>query len=116
LVQRDEKRVIICLNARKANKLTTPDRAKVPPLQMVLQRFHGASYILSQDLRSKFLQIPLEESSRKWAAFQFQNKVYQFTCVPYGLRNSHNAFIRAFQSVLGADASEYVLHYVNNSS
>jgi hypothetical protein len=91
-----------------------PDRAKVPPVQMLLQRFHGASCISTQDLSSAFLQTPLEESPRKSTAFQFQKKVYQFTRVPYGFRNSLRAFIRAFQSVLGADTSEYALHYVDD--
>jgi len=92
----------------------TPDRAKVPPMQMLLQRFHGASYISTLDLSSAFLQIPLEESPRKWTAFQFQNKVYQFTGVKYGFRNSLSAFIRTLQSVLGTDTSEYALHYVDD--
>jgi hypothetical protein len=112
LVQRDGKRVRVCLDAREANKFMTPDRAQVPPMQMLLQRFHGVNYeyISTLDLSSAFLQIPLEKTSRKWTAFQFQKKVYQFTRVPYGLRNSLTAFIRALQSVLGADTSEYALH------
>ena len=101
LVQRDGKRVRTCLDAREANKFMTPDRATVPPIRMLLQRFHGASYISTLDLSSTFLQIPLERTSRKWTGFQFQNKVYQFTRVPYGFRNSLSTFIRALQSVLG---------------
>jgi hypothetical protein len=100
LVQGDGKRVRVCLDAREANKFMTLDRAKVPPMNMLLQRFPGASYISTLDLSSAFLQIPLEESSRKWTAFQFQNKVYQFTRVPYGFRYSLSAFIKALQSVL----------------
>ena len=79
-----------------------------------MQRFHGANCISSLDLNSAFLQIPLEKSSRQWTAFQFQNKVYQFTRVPYGFRNSLSAFIRALQTVLGNDTSEYALHYVDD--
>jgi hypothetical protein len=40
--------------------------------------------------------------------------VYQFTRVPYGFRNSLSVFIRALQSVLGTDTSEYALHYVDD--
>lgn len=40
--------------------------------------------------------------------------MYQFTRVPYGFRNSLSALIRALQSVLGADTSEYALHYVDD--
>ena len=81
---------------------------------MLLQRFHGASFISTLDFSSAFLQIPLEEASRKWTAFQFQNKVYQFTCIPYEFRNSLSAFIRALQSALGADTCEYAIHYVDD--
>ena len=54
LIQRDGKRVRICLDAREANKFMTPDRAKVPPMQMLLQRFHWASHISTLDLSSAF--------------------------------------------------------------
>jgi hypothetical protein len=77
LVQKEGRRVRICLHAREVNKFMTPDRAKVPPMHMLLQRFHGGSYISTLHLSSAFLQIPLEKVSRKWTDFQFQNKVYQ---------------------------------------
>ena len=68
LVQRDGKGVRMFMK---------PDRAKVPAMQMLLQRFRGASYISTLDLSSAFLQIPLEKKNlKKWTAFQFQNKVY----------------------------------------
>jgi hypothetical protein len=62
LVQRDGKRVRICLDAKEAIKFMTPDRAKVPPMQMLLQRFHGANYISTLGLSSAFLQTPLEKT------------------------------------------------------
>ena len=48
LVQRDGKRV------RIANMFMTPNRATVPPMQMLFQRFHGASYTSTLDLSSAF--------------------------------------------------------------
>jgi hypothetical protein len=114
LVERDGKRVSICVDAREIKKFMTPDRAKVSPTQKLLQRFHGANYISSLDLSTAFLQIPLEKSSRQWTAFQLQNKVYQLTRVPYGFRDSLSVFIRALQSVLGNGTSEYALHYVDD--
>jgi len=92
-----------------------PDRAKTPPAYELLQRFHGAKYISSIDLNSAFLQIPLEESSRIWAAFNFFGKIYQFTRVPFGFRNSLASFIRALQLVLGSDSTGYVLNYVDDT-
>jgi len=77
------------------------DRTKVMPMCELLQKFYGAKYITSLDLNSAFLQIPLEQSSRQWTAFQFESNVYQFTTVAYGFENSLAAFIRALEKVLG---------------
>jgi hypothetical protein len=64
----------------------TADRTKILPLRELLQKFHGASYITSLDLSSAFLKVPLKETSRLWAAFQFQSKVSILTLSLMGLR------------------------------
>jgi hypothetical protein len=55
------------------------------------------------DLSSPFLQVPLKETSRQWTAFQVQGNIYSFKAVPYGLKNSLSAIIRALEQVLGDD-------------
>jgi hypothetical protein len=114
LVQKDNKAVRICIDARRINRLMKPDRAKTPPMIELLQRFRGAKYITSLDLSKALLQIPLERSSREYTAFQFENKVYQFTRIPYGMKNALSGFIRALQTVLGMDSSDYMCHYVDD--
>jgi hypothetical protein len=59
------------------NRVTLPDRKKVVPMQVIVQRFHGARYTTTLDLSSAFLQVPLAEASRRYIAFEFQSKVYQ---------------------------------------
>jgi len=95
LVHREPKPIRICVDARRINKLMVADRVKVQPMRELLQIFHGSSYITIFDLSSAFLQVPLSKGSRKWTAFQFQSRVYQFTSVPYGFKNSLSAFMRA---------------------
>ena len=109
IIQRKDKPVRICVGARRVNKQMVPDRTKTPPAHELLQRFYGAKYISSIDLNSAFLQIPLEESSRIWTAFHFEDQTYQFTRVPFGFRNSLASFIRALQLVFGSDSVGYVL-------
>ena len=97
------------------NKLMVADRVKVQPIREMLQKFHGSSYITSLDLSSAFLQVPLSKGSRKWTTFQFQSRVYQFTSVKYGFKNSLSAFIRALQTVLGDDVvNDHVITYVDD--
>jgi hypothetical protein len=91
-----------------------PDRTRVSPVQELLQRFYGSRYISSIDLSSAFLQVELAPECRKFTAFLFENEVFQFTRVPYGLRNSLPAFVRALNLALGTDTSGFALAYVDD--
>jgi hypothetical protein len=88
IVHREGKKIRICVDARKVNQSAVPDRERAPPMQELLQRFEGARYMSSPDLSSAYLQIGLDEDSRKYTAFLFDSTVYQFKRVPYGFRNS----------------------------
>jgi hypothetical protein len=112
IVPKENKSPRICLDARNINGVMVADRAKTPPMRELLQRFHGSNYITSLDLSSAFLQIPLESSSRKWTAFNFENRVLQFTRIPYGFKNSLSAFIRA--QVLGDGLDNLVVTYMDD--
>jgi hypothetical protein len=114
IIQRKDKPVRICVDAWQVNKQMVPYIAKTLPAHKLLQRFHGAKYISSIDFNSAFLQIPLEESSPIWTAFNFEGQTYQFTRVQLGFRNSLASFIRALQLVLGSDSIGYVLDYVDD--
>jgi transposase InsO family protein len=91
-----------------------PDHTRTAPIQELLQRFHGAKYISSIDLSSAFLQVQLHPECRKFTAFLFENQVYQYTRVPYGLRTSLPAFIRALNLALGSDTAYFALAYVDD--
>jgi len=103
LVIRKMELLRICVDARRIKLQMTADCMKVLPLRELIQKFHGASYITSLELRSTFLQVPLKETSRQWIGFQFQSKVYKFKTVAYGFKKSLSAFIRALEKVLGDD-------------
>jgi hypothetical protein len=114
VVQREGKSPRICVDAQKFNQAMLPDRTKIAPMQAILQRFHGTRYITTLDLSSAFLQVPLEEASRKYTAFEFQSKVYQYRRIPYGFHISLPGFMRALQTVLGDETCSYVINYVDD--
>ena len=63
IVCRENKEPRICIDARRVNNVMLPDRARAPPIDEMLQQFHGVKYMTSLDLTSAFLQIPLEAAS-----------------------------------------------------
>jgi hypothetical protein len=109
-VHHEQKPIRIYVDAQRINKLMAVDRVKVQPMRELFQRSHGSSYITRLEPSSAFLQVPLRKGSRKWTAFQFHSRVYQFTSVPYGFKNSLSAFIRALETALGDDvANDYLI-------
>jgi hypothetical protein len=111
VVQKEGKKIRICVDARKVNQYTIPDRERSQPVQELLQRFNGTRYMTSLDLNSAYLQIELHEDSRTYTAFLFDSTVYQFQRVPYGFRYSLPAFVRAPKLALGGGTAEYVVFY-----
>jgi hypothetical protein len=114
VVPREGKKPRICVDARRVNQCTIPDRERVPPMQETLHKFGGVQYISYLDLSSTYLQIELAEESRKFTAFLFGTTVYQYKRVPYGFKNSLSAFIRALKLTLGKETEEYVVFYVDD--
>jgi len=107
IVYRENKEPRICIDARRVNNVMLPDRTRAPPIDEMLQQFHGVKYMTSLDLTSAFLQTPLEASSRKYTAFLFDAIVYQFQRVPFGMKNSLAAFVLGLGKVLGSDVSSF---------
>jgi hypothetical protein len=101
LLVREGKAVRICIDDRRINKQIVADRTKVMSMRQLLQNFYGAKYIMSLDLSSAFVQVPLGQSSRQLMTFPFESNVRQFKTLPYGFKNSLAAFIRALEKAFG---------------
>jgi hypothetical protein len=114
IVQKENKKIRICVDARRINEYIIPDRERSAPIQELVQKFQGAKYMSSLDLSSAFLQVKLHKESRKYTAFLFDSTVYQFKRVPYGFKNSLAAFVRALKTALGSEVEGFVVFYVDD--
>jgi hypothetical protein len=114
VVKKDNGKIRLCVDARRVNQFMIPDRERAPPIQELLQKFHGTRYLTSLDLSSAFHQVELHKDSRPYTAFLYDSTVYQFKRVPYGFKNSLSAFIRAMKAALGEGSLEYVVFYVDD--
>lgn len=92
--------VRLCLDARRINRLILPMRDSSPPLDELLARFGGKKFFSSLDFSAGYWQVPLHPSVRKFTAFVFEGRTYQFCVVPFGLNISNTAFGQALEAVL----------------
>lgn len=92
--------VRLCLDARRVNRLILPMRDTSPPLDELLARFGGKTIFSSLDFSAGYWQVPLHPEVRKFTAFVFEGRTYQFCVVPFGLNISNTAFGKALEAVL----------------
>ena len=95
-------------------RIGPPDRTRATPIDELLQQFYGVEYMTNLDLTSAVLQIPLDESSRKYIAFLLETNVYRFQRVPFGTKNSLAVFVRGLRKVLESDVSSFCACYADD--
>jgi hypothetical protein len=101
----------LCLDSRKLNAVTAHDPYPLPHLHRILGRFEKSTV----DLSDAFWQIPLDKASREKAAFIVPSRgLYQFTRLPFGLKNSPMALARCMDRVLDQSWEPNVFVYLDD--
>ena len=67
----------------------------------VLSSVRKGDYAFKIDLQDAYFHVPIHPSSRKYLRFAFENKVYQFRVLPFGLNTAPQIFTRLGHTVTG---------------
>ena len=99
---------------RKLNQITQSSSHPLPRLECVFDTIGQAkAQIFSTlDLASGFWQIPMDLSSCHKAAFITHNGVYEWTRMPFGLKNAPMTFQMVMSQVLREMNWKFVLCYI----
>ena len=90
-----------CVDYRKLNQLTIQDGFPLPRIDDILDRLSGSRWFSTIDLKSGYWQLTIEEESIPITAFSTPDGHYEFTRLPFGLKNAPAEFSRLMQQVLG---------------
>ena len=89
-----------CVDFRKINEATVPDRG-TPTLQAeLLDSLEGMRYFSALDLASGYYQLKLDEKSRACTAFPTPEGLMQWRVMPMGLSNAPAIFQTAMNQIL----------------
>ena len=113
-VQKKDGSLRLCIDYRKLNKVTIPDKFPIPNLTDSLFGLYGTKFFTSLDLVSGYHQIPLQEDSRELTAFSMPRNHWQFKSLSFGLCNAPATFQREIQAVLSAFPSNKVIAYIDD--
>ena len=100
LVPKKDGSIRFCTDYRQINSLTIPDSYSLPSIQEIFDLLGGAVIFSTIDLTSGYWQIPLDEESIPKTAFCTHWGNFEYTRMPFGLRNAPAIFQRTMNSVL----------------
>ena len=89
-----------CGDYRRLNKATVDDRYPLPHIQDFNSNLSGARIFSKVDLMRGYHQIPMARESIPKTAVITPFGLFEFLCMPFGLKNAAQAFQRLMDSVL----------------
>ncbi|XP_066990457.1 uncharacterized protein [Macrobrachium rosenbergii] len=89
----------ICLDFRRLNALTIFDSEPMCDPEQIFASLSGSIYFSKMDLSRGYWQIPLDEDSKQYTAFQTDLGLYQFKVLPFGLVNAPATFNKMMRSL-----------------
>lgn len=85
--------------ASTINRYTDLDAFPVPLIPDVLHQLEGSRVFSRVDLRSAYYQVPILKEHQHFTAFEANNRLYEFTRLPFGVTNGVPIFCRVMQNI-----------------
>ena len=90
----------LCVDFRRINSLTRQTPFFMPRVEEVIEGIGKAKYISKLDLAKGFYQVPLTDEAQPKTAFTCHRGAFQFTRMPFGVKNAPACFQNLMQKVL----------------
>ena len=83
----------LCTDLRKVNYCTVPDPFPLPRIEDLIDRVGKATYLTKLDMTRGYWQVPLDDPSVPISAFITPFGHFQWSYMPFGLRNAPASFL-----------------------
>ena len=103
----------ICVDFRKINGITRQTPFYMPRVEEVLEGVGQATFISKLDLSKGYYQVQLTDDAQPKTAFTSHRGTYQFTRMPFGVKNAPACFQELMQRVL-SDHRPYATAYMDD--
>ena len=103
----------LCVDYRRLNSVTRQASFYMPRVEEVLEGVGQASFISKLDLTKGYYQIPVKESDIAKTCFICHRGRFEFTRMPFGVRNAPAVFQELMQSILH-NTNGYAMAYMDD--
>ena len=88
------------LNLKRLNKYIKTAHFKMEDVRTATRLLSEGDYMTSIDLQDAYFLVSISKNSRKYLRFRFNNKYYEFVCLPFGLSTSPYIFTKILKPVM----------------
>lgn len=110
----EQKKWRIVVDFRKLNAKTISDKFPIPNITDILDKLGRCTYFTTLDLASGFHQIAMHERDIEKTAFSTEDGHYEYTRMPFGLKNAPATFQRLMNVVLSGLVGVICLVYMDD--
>ncbi|XP_044572124.1 uncharacterized protein LOC123257372, partial [Drosophila ananassae] len=109
-----KKKFRIVIDYRSLNEITIDDKYPIPVMDEILDKLGKCQYFTTIDLAKGFHQIQMDENSISKTAFSTKNGHYEYTRMPFGLKNAPATFQRCLNNLLEDLIYQHCLVYMDD--
>lgn len=102
------------VNLKKLNEFIEYNHFKMENIETVLKSIKRNSYFVSFDLQNAYFSLAIHPSNRKYLKFEWNEKLYKFNCLCFGLSCAPRVFTKLMKVIfahirrLGISAFYYI--------
>lgn len=87
------------LNLKKLNRFIEAPHFKLEDIKTALKLITRGSYMATIDLKDSYFLVPIHRNYKKFLRFEFENRIYEFNVLPFGLSTAPYVFTKLLKPI-----------------
>lgn len=100
LTPKPDKTFRFILNLKQLNKFILTEHFKLEDYKIAIRMIDKNCFMATLDLKDAYYLISIHKSHRKYLRFSYRGKLYEFTCLPFGLASAPFVFTKLLKPIV----------------